>query len=146
MSLQRYFEEKLKDLIPANHLTRGITTLGARFQPLKELLDQRTIPEKGWSEDQIVTMLELLAAMDTDKDPKAARVGEREGRVASPLVERLCAGFCHGIGRSGQIAAPQPKAPGGSILYMLVNRFASTILRKRGLYNVKGAILLPLST
>jgi len=146
MSLQHDLEEKLKDLIPTNHLERGLATLGARVQPLKELLDQRTIPEKGWSDDQIVSMLELLAAMDTDKDPKAARVGEREGRVASPLVDRLCAGFCHGIGRSGQIAAPQPKAPGGSIMYMLVNRFATTILRKRGLSNVKGAILLPLST
>ncbi len=146
MPLQRDLDEKLKDLIPANHLARGLTTLGARIQPLKELLDQRTIPEKGWSDDQIASFLELLASMDTDKDPKAARVGEREGRVASPLVERLSAGFCHGIGRSGQIAAPQPKAPGGSILYMLVNRFASTILKKRGLPNAKAAILLPLST
>ncbi len=146
MPVQRDLEEKLKDLIPASHLTRGLTTLGTRIQPLKELLDQRTIPEKGWSDDQILVIIELLASMDTDKDPKAARVGEREGRVASPLLDRLSAGFCHGIGRSGQIAAPQPKAPGGSIMYMLVNRFASTILRKRGLPNVKGAILLPLST
>ncbi len=146
MPVQRDLEEKLKDLIPANHLARGLTTLGARIQPLKELLDQRTIPGKGWSDDQIAAVIELLASMDTDKDPKAARVGEREGRVASPLVNRLGAGFCHGIGRSGQITAPQPKAPGGSIMYMLVNRFATTILRKRGLPNVKGAILLPLST
>ncbi len=146
MPLQRDLEEKLKDLIPSNHLARGLTTLGTRMQPLKELLDQRTIPEKGWSEDQIAAFIELLASMDTDKDPKAARVGEREGRVASPLVDRLGAGFCHGIGRSGQIAAPQPKAPGGSIMYMLVNRFATTILRKRGLPNINGAILLPLST
>ncbi len=146
MPVQHDLEEKLKDLIPANHLARGLTTLGALIQPLKELIDQRTIPEKGWSDNQISAILELLASMDTDKDPKAARVGEREGRVASPLVDRLGAGFCHGIGRSGQIAAPQPKAPGGSIMYLLVNRFATTILRKRGLPNVKGAILLPLST
>ncbi len=146
MPIQRDLEEKLKDLIPANHLARALTTLGARMQPLKELLEQRTIPEKGWADDQISVILKLLASMDTDKDPKAARVGEREGRVASPLVEQLGAGFCHGIGRSGQIAAPQPKAPGGSIMYMLVNRFATTILRKRGLPNIKGAILLPLST
>jgi len=138
--------EKLKNLIPASHLTRGLTTLDAEIQPLKELLDQRTIPQKGWTETQVAALLELLAHMDTDKDPLACRVGEREGRVANALVEKLCAGFCHGIGRSGEIAASQPKAPGGSILNMLTNRFATTILRKNGLPNVKKAILLPLST
>ena len=146
MPIQRDIEEKLRNVIPTSHLARGLTTLGSRIQPLQELLDQRTIPKKGWSDDQIASMLEILASMDTDKDPKAARVGEREGRVASPLIRQLCAGFCHGIGRSGQIAAPQPKAPGGSIMYMLVNRFATIILRKRGLPNIKDAILLPLST
>jgi O-phospho-L-seryl-tRNASec:L-selenocysteinyl-tRNA synthase len=138
--------DKFKNIIPDAHLARAFTTLGAELQPMKELLEQRTIPKVGWTESQVASFISFLARLDTDKDPIASRVGEREGRVVNSLVENLCAGFCHGIGRSGEIAASQPKAPGGSILNALANRFAKTILRKNGLPNVKGAILLPLST
>lgn len=40
-------------------------------------------------------------------------VGEREGRVVCPLVARRHYLLAHGIGRSGDIAAEQPKAAGG---------------------------------
>jgi O-phospho-L-seryl-tRNASec:L-selenocysteinyl-tRNA synthase len=84
--------------------------------------------------------------MDTDKDPKAVRIGEREARVASPLISKLSFGFNHGIGRSGEITAPQPKAPGASIMYQIANRLALQALKKFGIPNLKKAIVVPLST
>jgi O-phospho-L-seryl-tRNASec:L-selenocysteinyl-tRNA synthase len=91
-------------------------------------------------------MLQLLSSLDTDKDPDAARVGEREARVASPFIGRLSAGFNHGIGRSGQLAAPQPKAPGASLMQQVANNVALDAIRKLGLSNMKSGVVTPLST
>ena len=82
--------------------------------------------------------------MDTDKDKNAARVGEREARIISNLQLETSAGFCHGVGQSGFLTAPQPKAPGGSILYEISNYLARDILRNFGLPNIKEAIVVPL--
>lgn len=102
----------MKGLIPENMLERGIIVLESQLDPLRILFEQRKIPEEGWSDPQIKFLLTVLSMMDTDKDTQAARVGEREARVASPLVSELAADFCHGIGRSGEISAAQPKALG----------------------------------
>ena len=50
-----------------------------------------------------------LALMDSNNFGGNAGVGEREGRVACSLVRRRNFGLAHGIGRSGDIAAEQPK-------------------------------------
>ncbi|MBS7288900.1 MAG: O-phosphoseryl-tRNA(Sec) selenium transferase, partial [Candidatus Freyarchaeota archaeon] len=102
--------------------------------------------EEGWGSEEVRLLLKLLSMMDSDKDPDAARVGEREGRAASPLVAELAAGFCHGVGRSGDLVAPQPKAPGGSAMYALVNALASDAMRRFGAPNLRHAVVLPLST
>ncbi len=51
--------------------------------------------------------------MDSNNFLGNVGVGEREGRLACPLVARRHYGLAHGIGRSGDIAAGQPKAAGG---------------------------------
>ena len=84
--------------------------------------------------------------MDTDKDPKAARVGEREARVASPYISKLAAGFNHGIGRSGQLTGAQPKAVGASIMQQVANHVALDAIKTLGLANVRHGIITPLST
>lgn len=141
------FFRKLQGLAPDNFLSRGELVLKARYQaPIKDLIEHRTLPEEGWDDEQIKFFLELLAAMDTDKDPAAARVGEREARVSSPLVDQLAAGFCHGIGRSGNVVASQPKAPGGSVMYQVANQLARSFLKQFGLPNVKEAVVLPMGT
>ena len=96
--------DKLKDTIPKSILDRGLTVLGTESQPIKLLFEQRRVPEKGWKDSQIEGLLNLLPSMDSDKDSKAACVGEREGRVASPAVSKLACGFHHGVGRSGDLA------------------------------------------
>jgi len=47
--------------------------------------------------------------MDSNNFEGNVGVGEREARVYSPLVARRHYGLAHGIGRSGDIAAEQPK-------------------------------------
>lgn len=136
----------MKGLIPENMLERGITVLESQLDPLHILFEQRRVPEEGWNDHQIKFLLTILSMMDTDKDHQAARVGEREARVASPLVSELAADFCHGVGRGGEIFAAQPKAPGASIMYTIANILASDAIRKFGAPNLKHALLLPLPT
>ncbi|MHA1369010.1 MAG: O-phosphoseryl-tRNA(Sec) selenium transferase, partial [Promethearchaeota archaeon] len=90
--LKNYLRDKLEDLIEKGILERGLIVLGEEIAPIKILLEQRAVPKIGWKDKQIKWFLELLSSMDTDKDPKAARVGEREGRVASDYLLSLCAG------------------------------------------------------
>ncbi len=139
-------EKKFEDLIPESMLRRGQTTLDAILGPIRSVFHQRRFPTESLNDNQIDLLLKILASLDTDKDPDAARVGEREARTASPLVDRLSAGFNHGIGRSGHIADPQPKAPGASLMQLIVNHVAFDAMKRLGLSNIKTGIVLPLST
>ncbi|UCE11263.1 MAG: O-phosphoseryl-tRNA(Sec) selenium transferase [Candidatus Thorarchaeota archaeon] len=139
-------KKKLSDVIPKSIARRGGTTLDALLGPIKDLLNRKRFPEKPFSDSQVEMLLQFLSSMDSDKDPKAVRVGEREGRVASPLVERLSSGFNHGIGRSGHLNAPQPKAAGASEMQVLANRISLDAIRQLGLPNVRDGIVLPLAT
>ncbi|MFX0103684.1 MAG: O-phosphoseryl-tRNA(Sec) selenium transferase [Candidatus Hodarchaeota archaeon] len=144
--LKDLLREKLKDLMEKGILERGLMILDDQLKPIKQLLEQRTIPTNGWKEDQVRLLFQLLASMDTDKDENAARVGEREGRTASSLVSELCAGFSHGIGRGGDIFAIQPKATGGSILNLLSSKIATSLLKSIGMSGIKSSIVLPVAT
>ena len=132
--------------IPENMLNRGQLVLNEFLTPMKILFEQRSVPSEPWTDEQIEFLLQTLSNMDTDKDKNAARVGEREARIASKLQLKTSAGFCHGVGRSGYLTAPQPKAPGGSIMYELSNYLARNILKNFGLPNIKDAIVVPLCT
>lgn len=52
--------------------------------------------------------------MDSNNFAASAGVGEREARIACPLVRRRHFGLAHGVGRSGDISAEQPKVCGPS--------------------------------
>ncbi|MGY5876717.1 MAG: O-phosphoseryl-tRNA(Sec) selenium transferase [Candidatus Thorarchaeota archaeon] len=139
-------DRKLIDLIPENMAERGRITIDTLLSPIRDLMNRRQFPDDALSELQIELILQLLSSMDSDKDPKAARVGEREGRIASPLLGRLSAGFNHGVGRSGHLTAAQPKAPGASLMQQLANQIATDAIRKLGLGNIKAGLVTPLST
>ncbi len=139
-------EKTLQDLIPENMLRRGETTLESLLSPIRNVLHQRKMPLGSFTDLQLELLFKVLSSMDTDKDLAAARVGEREGRVVSPYVEHLAAGFNHGIGRSGHLTAPQPKAPGASLMQQTANQVALDAMRKFGLHNVRSGIVFPLST
>ena len=138
--------DKLKDAIPQSILDRGLTVLGTESKPIKLLFEQRRIPEEGWKDSQIEALLNLLSTMDSDKDSKAAHVGEREGRVASPAVSKLSSGFHHGVGRSGNLTEAQPKATGGSLMYFFANKLSNDAMKRFGVPNIKKAVVFPMAT
>ena len=132
--------------IPQNILDRGNLVLNNFLAPIRILFEQKSMPMEPWAEDQISFFLHTLSNMDTDKDNKASRVGEREARIASRLHLLTSSGFCHGVGRSGYLTASQPKAPGGSIMYEISNYLARDFLKRFGLPNIQKAIITPLCT
>jgi O-phospho-L-seryl-tRNASec:L-selenocysteinyl-tRNA synthase len=136
----------LEKNIPKSMLQRGRTTVDSLLSPVRDVLNRRQFPDKAFTDLQLEIMLQLLSSLDTDKDPEAARVGEREARIASPFIGQLSAGFNHGVGRSGQLVAPQPKAPGSSLMQQVANDVALDAIRKLGLSNMKSGIVTPLST
>ncbi len=133
-------------LVPQTYIEQGRQALAAREKLLKTLLAQRTLPDVGWSEADIEYTLGALAAMDSNNFPAVCGVGEREGRIACPLVARRHFGFAHGVGRSGDVSAVQPKAAGSSIMYKLTNFLVLHAAKLAGLTRAKAALALPLAT
>lgn len=127
------FKMNITGMIPKNMENRGLMILRDNFGYIEEILNHRKIPKKGISDDKIKMFLKFLSLMDTDKDPKVIRIGEREGRFASKVQEELVSGFCHGVGRSGNLIDPQPKAPGASVMYSLTNNLLTSFLNGLGL-------------
>lgn len=84
--------------------------------------------------------------MDSNNFSAAVGAGEREARVFSQLVWRRHFGFGHGIGRSGDIAAVQPKAAGSSLLYKLTNRLALHATQLCGITRARACLVLPTAT
>ena len=58
--------------------------------------------------------------------------GEREARIASKVVAKRHFYLGHGIGRSGDIAAIQPKAAGSSLIAKLTTSFVLDIIKLAG--------------
>lgn len=121
--------------IPKAHVTVGISNIIASNKAYRSLFINRKMPDDGWSDVDIQHFLFTLSTLDTNnKTPvqqqqnnsssssSAGRwcgVGEREGRVYSSLVSSRHFGLGHGIGRSGDITEPQPKALGSSVMAKL---------------------------
>ena len=122
--------------IPKAHVTVGLSNLVASSKAMKSLFIHRRLPDEGWSEFDIQHFLFVLATLDTNnKTPVQQQqqsnsgssssntrwcgVGEREARVYSSLVSQRHFGLGHGIGRSGDISEPQPKALGSSVFGLL---------------------------
>ncbi|GFR47964.1 hypothetical protein Agub_g9769, partial [Astrephomene gubernaculifera] len=84
--------------------------------------------------------------MDSNNFPGNVGAGEREGRLACPLVARRHFGLAHGVGRAGDVAAQQPKAAGSSVLAALAGHLAADALRIAGLTGVGPVSVLPLAT
>ncbi len=59
-------------------------------------------------------------------------VGEREARIVCSLVAKRHYRLGHGIGRSGDITASQPKAAGSSLIQQLTNMMALEAIKLAG--------------
>lgn len=132
--------------IPTAYTAQGAGSLATRHALVRSLLAQRRLPKEGWDEETIELVLRELAIMDSNNFVGAVGLGEREARVVCPLVRRRHMGFGHGIGRSGDVSAVQPKAAGSSIIVQLTNALLLEVFRVAGLTRVKSALLVPTAT
>jgi O-phospho-L-seryl-tRNASec:L-selenocysteinyl-tRNA synthase len=96
---------------------------------VKELLTQRQLPSQGFDELTLNYLMDELALMDSNNFHEKIGVGERESRIFCPLVQRRNFYMGHGIGRSGDIMANQPKAAGSSLLLQLTKYLTVSALK-----------------
>jgi len=135
-----------RGIISDRYVDVGMENIQSTRKLVLKLLSNRKIPEKGWSESAVETFLSDIARMDSNNFEGNTGVGEREGRVICPIVSRRNYHLAHGIGRSGDIAAEQPKAAGSSILAKLVRYLALDAIRMCGVKLAKSALVLPMAT
>src|SRR6056297_3964519 len=108
--------------VPATYVTQGLEAgVRKRHGYFRRLVSHRRLPPDGWDDATIEGVLHDLAMMDSNNFLGNVGVGEREARVYSSLVRRRHYGLGHGMGRSGDIMEPQPKAAGSSLLVKLTN-------------------------
>uniref|UniRef100_A0A3B3YS95 O-phosphoseryl-tRNA(Sec) selenium transferase n=1 Tax=Poecilia mexicana TaxID=48701 RepID=A0A3B3YS95_9TELE len=132
--------------VSSSYIRQGSQARRGHEQLIRHLLDQGKCPEEGWSESTVELFLNELAVMDSNNFLGNCGVGEREGRVASSLVARRHYRLIHGIGRSGDIAAVQPKAAGSSLLNKLTNSVVLDILKISGVRSVASCFVVPMAT
>uniref|UniRef100_A0A8C4I6L6 O-phosphoseryl-tRNA(Sec) selenium transferase n=1 Tax=Dicentrarchus labrax TaxID=13489 RepID=A0A8C4I6L6_DICLA len=133
-------------IVSPSYIRQGSQARRGHEQLIRHLLEQGKCPEEGWSESTIELFLNELAVMDSNNFLGNCGVGEREGRVASSLVARRHYRLIHGIGRSGDIAAIQPKAAGSSLLNKLTNSVVLDILKLSGVRSVASCFVVPMAT
>jgi len=91
--------------------------------------------------------MDRIAIMDSNNFEGNCGVGEREGRIFSKLVQDKNFSLAHGIGRSGDVNALQPKAIGSSLIVKLTKAMALYVIRKLcGMSFIEDLIVLPFAT
>ena len=112
---------------------------------LRELLSQQQIPIRGLPRVQVEHLVREFALMDSNNFCVAS-IGEREGRVHSEFVRERNLFMSHGIGRSGDLTASQPKAAGSTLVQHLANRMLLHALKLRGARGTSEALCVPMCT
>ena len=135
-----------EELVSSRYIEAGRESLHATARTLRSILAQRRCPDKGLSDAEIQLFLRQLALMDTNNFASHIGGGEREGRVASALVRARHYDFTHGIGRSGDLVAEQPKAAGSSLLYQITNVLLLDLIRLSGAPSTEAAVVVPMAT
>eukprot|EP00798_Chlamydomonas_sp_ICE-L_P014521 gene14521-20552_t len=133
-------------LVSKSYISQGQQALNQRRKQIKVLLSSRRLPEAGWDDATIEAFVADLSAMDSNNFRDNVGVGEREARVASDLVARRHFRLAHGIGRSGDVAAEQPKAAGSSLLAKLATLLVADAMAIAGMADIGAVTLLPLAT
>lgn len=133
-------------LVRAGYIRQGAQGIAARQKLVTTLLSERRLPADGWDEASIELLVHDAALMDSNNFMANVGLGEREARVVCPLVSRRHYGLAHGVGRSGDITAEQPKAAGSTLLAKLCNLLAADALKVAGLQELVDVTVLPVAT
>jgi O-phospho-L-seryl-tRNASec:L-selenocysteinyl-tRNA synthase len=135
------------NLLSKSYVDQGAQSLRAHDKVFARLLANRRMLGRGLNDVAIEFLVHKLSVMDSNNFIDNVGVGEREGRVFSDMVRRRCYSMTHGIGRSGDITAEQPKACGSSAAHGLAQCMARDALRLAGMRDLgKRALVLPLAT
>lgn len=112
-----------------------------------DLLNHRAMPVEPFSELTIQVLMDKIALMDSNNYQGNTGVGEREGRIFSSIVRAKNFGLGHGIGRSGDVSALQPKAVGSSLVVKLTKHmFLHACTKLLNYPSIKDALILPFAT
>ncbi|XP_068709323.1 O-phosphoseryl-tRNA(Sec) selenium transferase-like isoform X1 [Montipora foliosa] len=133
-------------IIPVSYVQQAQNARKSRENQIRIFLEHKKWPSEGWDDISIELLLKELSIMDSNNFPGNVGAGEREGRVISSLVSQRHFRLSHGIGRSGDIAAVQPKAAGSSLLMKLTNSMALDAIKIAGVRSAKACLLLPVAT
>jgi len=144
MNVQHF--ELLKDLVNPNYVLQAEQARNSRSKMFTALFTQRRLPEEGWDDASIRLLLDELASFDTNNFQGNCGVGEREGRVICDLVRQRHFGLTHGIGRSGDVMAEQPKAAGSSAIVQLTRYLTLDAIHLAGIKAATSCCVLPAAT
>ncbi|CAF2414598.1 unnamed protein product [Rotaria sp. Silwood2] len=133
-------------LVPRSYIDLARQARRSYEQQIRQIIEHRKLPEQPLDENIIEQWLHEIAQMDSNNFEGNIGVGEREGRIYSSLVARRHSSFSHGIGRSGDINAVQPKAAGSSLLNKLTNELVLDAIHILGLRTITHALIIPMAT
>ncbi|CAH8549472.1 unnamed protein product [Schistosoma turkestanicum] len=135
-----------KKYIGDSYVKRWRERSSRKKKKLTAVLDQGRLPTIGFSETDIEALLLQISSFDSNNWENSVGVGEREGRVLVDFIRRRHYGFTHGIGRSGDVTAIQPKARGSSLICRLTNQLLLDWLKRSGSPSTTGCFLVPMAT
>ncbi|XP_053560060.1 LOW QUALITY PROTEIN: O-phosphoseryl-tRNA(Sec) selenium transferase [Bombina bombina] len=135
-----------EQLVSPAYIRQGMQARRTHEELIRILLEKGKCPQDAWDESTTELFLQELAVMDSNNFLGNCGVGEREGRVASSLVSRRHYRLIHGIGRSGDISAVQPKAAGSSLLNKLTNAIMLDIIKMSGVRTATSCFVVPMAT
>ena len=140
--------DSVSQFVSATYLTQCRSSRNSVSSKMNQLLTQRRVPDDGWSTAEIELFIREVALWDSNNFSSRCAVGEREGRCLSSIVERRHWGLIHGIGRSGDVNAEQPKAAGSSFLLSLTRALVYDCLKTVfGIQNTpRDVVVLPIAT
>ena len=135
-------------MVSSTYLRQSFSSRNSTSRRFTELLSQRKIPEDGWDPESIELLIREISLWDSNNFSEKAALGEREGRCFSTIVRRRHWGLIHGIGRSGDVNAEQPKAAGSSLLLNLTRLLVRDALKS--IFQItrvpKDVVVLPVAT
>eukprot|EP01084_Bolivina_argentea_P038724 71614_1 len=135
----------LSNIVGKSYCDQAKSSRNKREKQIKALLSSRSISDNGWDIETIKLFLSELACMDTNNFVGNVGVGEREARIYSNIISDRYYGLGHGIGRSGDIAAIQPKAAGSSLINQITNKIVKNLI-KMDIKCIKNVLIFPFAT
>ena len=136
----------IESFIGKSYSQIGKELISSHDNIFQNLLNSRSLTDEPLNQNTINYILNIFSNMDSNNGPYHIGIGEREGRIISPLVHQRNYGLVHGIGRSGNINDLQPKACGSSLLTQLTNALLKNLLHSIGMTFIKDIIILPFAT